>query len=780
MKTNRELMTALAAIALSFALTGWTPSDVVYFTNIERQEDGSRIAMPPDNQGMSSITGRVRSNDTLLFYGGGRYPSTYYSAQDTYLVVGDGQPQFNPGVHLGMDYLHMGENLNNIRAAASPYITDGHGRLMTWIRLEGDAGIRIFQYPLGSVRSESLYMSQGPPNWQAIFVDGQCEIEGTLTGQLTIGSSGDMWLIDDVRYTNADTRTGDFNENDPTVGILGLASASDIIIKDNFRNGKENGIAVAAGDWNRHSIVITAMVICPNGSFTFEHQNNDWEMYQGPDPDERGIIFMKGSLIQNRRGLLHTSNHNGTGYGLMLRYDSRFERRPPAYIGNGFLDDGRYKTLWGDINDIDLDSEHVYYVGEAYIRDLTILPEYHIIFHSSSLLTVQRTLNILGREDAPAHLQVNPDQESGGELIFAGRGRNSVRIEHAVIDPGITMELTSDTISIANSDLGGSLELSGNLSLAHSTLRKGVSLGRPGRGRIERCLLFDGLTVANWGWDLAIVNNTIVGASMDAIRLESGAGIRVVNNIITSSRNGIACDGNERPHVGYNLLFDIQSRPYYGCGEGDGALRIDPLFVSPRREDYHLQAGSPCLDAGDPDSPRDPDGTRADIGAFWFDQGLGNDADDDDFPPCSQEGNRRGGLSASPNPFNASTVIRFKDGYGYPSSLRIIDLAGREVYSSATPLRVAERKTADHRGSAEEGGGGYGAPSSLRIFDLVGREVPSSVNPQRVAERKTADHRGSAEEGFFTWDASAFPAGIYIVRYANGISTHSIKLVKVD
>jgi parallel beta-helix repeat protein len=50
-------------------------------------------------------------------------------------------------------------------------------------------------------------------------------------------------------------------------------------------------------------------------------------------------------------------------------------------------------------------------------------------------------------------------------------------------------------------------------------------------------------------------------------------------------------------------------------------ISLDPLYVDPSNGDYHLQEGSPCIDAGHPDSPPDPDGTVADIGAFYFDQG---------------------------------------------------------------------------------------------------------------------------------------------------------------
>ncbi|RJP74804.1 MAG: T9SS C-terminal target domain-containing protein [Candidatus Zixiibacteriota bacterium] len=52
-----------------------------------------------------------------------------------------------------------------------------------------------------------------------------------------------------------------------------------------------------------------------------------------------------------------------------------------------------------------------------------------------------------------------------------------------------------------------------------------------------------------------------------------------------------------------------------------GNLAADPLFVSAGMPDHRLQWGSPCVDAGLPDS-LDPDGTAADLGAFCFDQGA--------------------------------------------------------------------------------------------------------------------------------------------------------------
>ncbi len=49
---------------------------------------------------------------------------------------------------------------------------------------------------------------------------------------------------------------------------------------------------------------------------------------------------------------------------------------------------------------------------------------------------------------------------------------------------------------------------------------------------------------------------------------------------------------------------------------GEGNITSDPLFKNAAAGDFHLQEGSPCIDAGDPATPLDPDGSRADIGVY--------------------------------------------------------------------------------------------------------------------------------------------------------------------
>ena len=70
-----------------------------------------------------------------------------------------------------------------------------------------------------------------------------------------------------------------------------------------------------------------------------------------------------------------------------------------------------------------------------------------------------------------------------------------------------------------------------------------------------------------------------------------------------------------------NAVFEISYSDIQNGWPGIGNIDSNPLFVDPTNGDYHLTANSPCIDAGDPNSPLDPDGSVADIGAFYYDQG---------------------------------------------------------------------------------------------------------------------------------------------------------------
>ncbi len=112
-------------------------------------------------------------------------------------------------------------------------------------------------------------------------------------------------------------------------------------------------------------------------------------------------------------------------------------------------------------------------------------------------------------------------------------------------------------------------------------------------------------------------------------------------------------------------------------------LRAAPEFVNDSTRDYHLLVTSLCIDAGDPQLPADPDGTVADIGAFYFNQ-LGAD-DSFILPPSSFI------LSAYPNPFNGETRIVFDLPRTGEVKLTIYDGLGRHVKTLIQGIEASGR-----------------------------------------------------------------------------------------
>ncbi|MBM3329662.1 MAG: T9SS type A sorting domain-containing protein [Calditrichaeota bacterium] len=93
----------------------------------------------------------------------------------------------------------------------------------------------------------------------------------------------------------------------------------------------------------------------------------------------------------------------------------------------------------------------------------------------------------------------------------------------------------------------------------------------------------------------------------------------------TTIRNSIFVDNSGLCYFGqasfdYNDVVGGRDAIAEGNGFlwGENNLDVDPLFADFDNGDYRLQPDSPCIDAGDPDSEPDPDGTRADIGALYF------------------------------------------------------------------------------------------------------------------------------------------------------------------
>ncbi|HLE48870.1 MAG TPA: hypothetical protein VI819_02445 [Patescibacteria group bacterium] len=131
---------------------------------------------------------------------------------------------------------------------------------------------------------------------------------------------------------------------------------------------------------------------------------------------------------------------------------------------------------------------------------------------------------------------------------------------------------------------------------------------------------------------LEISNTTIVGNTSEVLSDETVVQIRNyrdwggwinISNSIVWGNTGFSNSPITLPEFGggsYTLANINYSLIQGGWPDTNsvGILDIDPLFVDLLNGDYHLTSSSPSIDSGDPNSPLDPDGTRADMGVYPF------------------------------------------------------------------------------------------------------------------------------------------------------------------
>lgn len=120
-----------------------------------------------------------------------------------------------------------------------------------------------------------------------------------------------------------------------------------------------------------------------------------------------------------------------------------------------------------------------------------------------------------------------------------------------------------------------------------------------------------------------IINNTIVSNTNNGIQISnSDATVDVRNNIISDNRiNGIAA--HDDAILEFNDVYGngqgFGNNNYAGTYgvPGTGSLVLNPLFINPESDDYHLSSNSPAINSGDPDSHfADADHSRNDMGAY--------------------------------------------------------------------------------------------------------------------------------------------------------------------
>ncbi|TKJ36829.1 hypothetical protein CEE37_14685 [candidate division LCP-89 bacterium B3_LCP] len=221
-----------------------------------------------------------------------------------------------------------------------------------------------------------------------------------------------------------------------------------------------------------------------------------------------------------------------------------------------------------------------------------------------------------------SHVQLLECEIYDNTAILSGGGVFCAQLSNVIISD---CEITSN-----DANNGGGLYLETNDSLY-----------------VDHCLISDN-TATRWGGGIGCFTSdpTITNCTISRNIVPTGGGIYcdnshpvIVNTIIegNSSEGGIYFADTLSVEINYCDFYGNTGGSFTGTvppdlgvlttvnANGDSCdifynIFADPLFVNPTAGDFNLQASSPCIDAGDPASPYDPDGTIADMGAFYFDQ----------------------------------------------------------------------------------------------------------------------------------------------------------------
>ena len=254
---------------------------------------------------------------------------------------------------------------------------------------------------------------------------------------------------------------------------------------------------------------------------------------------------------------------------------------------------------------------------------LTIHEGTTVIFEGAYQFIVDSgaTLQILGSMEDSVRFTAADSVTGWGGIRFL-KSAPASSLEYCIIEHGNASGDTTDA------DGGGILCLESSPSMTNCRLhnctaaRHGGAIAAYGGSApvLSKCLIHD-CEATQLGGAIYVDNADMsIDRSTLANNTDGGtAGAIAVANATASIINCILWD-NGSPVIdesGGGSVVVTYSNVEHGW-TGTGNLDADPLFVGGLPFDYQLQALSPCVDAGDPSGDKDPDSSRADMGARYY------------------------------------------------------------------------------------------------------------------------------------------------------------------
>ena len=150
---------------------------------------------------------------------------------------------------------------------------------------------------------------------------------------------------------------------------------------------------------------------------------------------------------------------------------------------------------------------------------------------------------------------------------------------------GSSPTITNCTITDNSAERGGGIySYNGNPAITNCIISGNTVVGGPEEGGGIYCSTFSTATITN----CTITGNSAGDGGGIYLRFSSGS-VTLTNCILWSNAPDQISDLSGHSVVTFS---NVQ-----GCWPG--SIDADPLFVDPDNDDYHISAGSPCIDAAD-------------------------------------------------------------------------------------------------------------------------------------------------------------------------------------
>ena len=267
----------------------------------------------------------MRVYDHPVFYGKATTKKTlkYKSNQK------NDEPYFLGGFEQGVDLPLPNDGLSPIKADAksggwdvpqttstTTTTTTKWGKTTTTTTTSTDTAYITFandsiKIKLGYNKAVSTYLASTIAPNGVIYVEGMdVRLQGTVKGQYTVAGEGDIYLDDDIVYSqNPQT-------NPNCTDLLGIVAQNNVLITDNLANALD--------------INIDASIFCENGGFGAENYSHR---------PVSGDINLVGGIIQNTRQAVGTFGKGSaitSGFTKRYAYDNRLMSiSPPSFPGTG-------------------------------------------------------------------------------------------------------------------------------------------------------------------------------------------------------------------------------------------------------------------------------------------------------------------------------------------------------------------------------------------------------------------------------------------------------------